>query len=47
MEDISALIDAVLKRVEIISDNEYKIDESFSDETRDKVKQLCSRFPMR
>jgi len=47
MEDISALIDAVLKRVEIISDNEYKIDESFSSETRDKVKQLCSRFPMR
>ncbi|MFQ6034776.1 MAG: serine hydroxymethyltransferase, partial [Sedimentisphaerales bacterium] len=46
MEDISALIDAVLKRVEIISDHEYKIDESFSSKTRDKVKQLCSRFPM-
>jgi len=46
MEDISALIDAVLKRVEIISDNEYKIDESFSSEIKDKVKQLCSRFPM-
>jgi len=46
MESISVLIDAVLKRVEIISDNEYKIDESFSSETRDKVKQLCNRFPL-
>ena len=46
MESISALIDAVLKRVEIISDNEYKIDESFSSEIRDKVKQLCNSLPM-
>jgi len=46
MESISALIDAVLRRAEIISDNEYKIDESFSSEIRDKVKQLCGRFPM-
>lgn len=46
MESISALIGAVLKRVEIISDSEYKIDESFSSEIRDKVKQLCSRFPL-
>ncbi len=47
MESISALIDAVLKRVEITSDNEYRINESFSSETRDKVTQLCSKFPMR
>jgi len=46
MESISALIYAVLKNAEIISDNEYKIDESFSSEIRDKVKQLCSRFPL-
>ena len=47
MEDISALINAVLKKVEIISDNDYKIDESFSSEIANKVKQLCSRFPLR
>jgi len=46
MESISALIGAVLKKVEIISDSEYKIDESFSSEIRDKVKQLCNRFPL-
>jgi glycine hydroxymethyltransferase len=44
MESISALMSAVLERVEIISDSEYKIDESFGSEIRDKVKQLCSRF---
>lgn len=47
MESISALVDAVLKGVEIISDSEYKIDESFKDETRGRVKELCSKFPMR
>jgi len=47
MESIAALIDAVLKKVEIISDNDYKIDESFGSEIANKVKQLCSRFPLR
>ena len=47
MEDISAMIDIVLRKVEIISDKEYRIDESFCGETADKIKQLCCRFPLR
>lgn len=47
MDRASELIDAVLKKVKIISDREYEIDESLMNEVRDKVKQLCSRFPMR
>jgi glycine hydroxymethyltransferase len=46
MENISALIDVVLKKIEIISDSEYNIDESFRREIADKVKQLCGRFPI-
>ena len=47
MDSISALIDAVLRKVEVISDSEYRIDESFKEKTQTKVKDLCSRFPMR
>jgi len=47
MESISALIDAVLRRVEIVSDCEYRIDESFREQIQIKVKDLCSSFPMR
>jgi len=47
MARISAMIDAVLRRVKIISDSEYEIDETFRNESRDRVKELCSRFPMR
>lgn len=47
MDSISALIDAILKAVEIINDTEYRLDESFGNEMRGRVKDLCSRFPMR
>jgi len=47
MDSISALIDVVLKEVKVVSPSKYKIDKSFTDEVRDKVKQLCSKFPMR
>jgi len=47
MSRISAMIDAVLQKVEIISDSEYEIDETFKSESRDRVKTLCSRFPIR
>jgi glycine hydroxymethyltransferase len=47
MDGISVLIDRVLRGAEIISDRQYKIGESLQNETRDKVKELCSRFPMR
>ncbi len=47
MDSISALMDSVLKRVEIVSDSEYKIAESLREQIQTKVKDLCNRFPMR
>jgi len=47
MDSISVLIDTVLRAVEIISDSEYTIDGSLRNQSRDKVKELCGRFPMR
>lgn len=46
MQSIAELIDAVLKRVEIISETEYKIDNSFREQIRTKVAELCGKFPM-
>jgi len=46
MDRITKMMDAVLKEVEIVSSNEYKIDESFKEEMRNKVKDLCARFPV-
>lgn len=46
MAEIASLIEAVLKKVKIISDSEYEIDDSFKKESQEKVKELCSRFPM-
>jgi len=46
MHAIAQLIDAVLRKVEIISDAEYRIDESFQNQIRRKVEALCSKFPM-
>jgi glycine hydroxymethyltransferase len=47
MEGISALIDAVLKVVEVVSDGEYTIAGSLKEQTQAKVKDLCGRFPLR
>jgi len=47
MQIISELIDAVLKGVRVISDTEYQIDEALRSEIRNRVKQLCDKFPMR
>jgi glycine hydroxymethyltransferase len=46
MQTIAELIDAVLKRVEIISETEYKIDDSFREQIRIKVAELCDKFPI-
>ncbi|MHC4655377.1 MAG: serine hydroxymethyltransferase, partial [Planctomycetota bacterium] len=46
MDGISALIDAVLKKVEVVSDSEYKMDGTLREQTQAKVKDLCSRFPI-
>ena len=47
MDRVSELIDAVLRKVKIISDREYEMDESLRNDIRDKVKHLCYRFPIR
>jgi glycine hydroxymethyltransferase len=44
MVDISILIDSVLKNVEIISDTEYRINESIKEQIRTKVQDLCEKF---
>jgi glycine hydroxymethyltransferase len=46
MHNISELIDTVLKGVEVETNSQYRIEESLRSEIRDKVRQLCSRFPM-
>jgi glycine/serine hydroxymethyltransferase len=46
MDSISGLMDMVLKAVKIISDTEYRMDKSLSSKVKDKVKELCRKFPM-
>jgi glycine hydroxymethyltransferase len=46
MQTIAEMIDAILKRIEIISGTEYKIDNSFREQAKAKATELCSRFPM-
>ncbi|MBA7687387.1 Serine hydroxymethyltransferase [subsurface metagenome] len=47
MDRIAVLIDAILKGVKIVSDTEYRIDESFKEQMRNKVKDLCGKFAVR
>ncbi|MHC4322728.1 MAG: serine hydroxymethyltransferase [Planctomycetota bacterium] len=47
MRSISELIDAVLKGVSVEANSEYRIDESLRGKIRNKVTQLCGRFPLR
>ena len=47
MQSISELIDTVLKGVKVVTNSKYRIDESLRSEIRNKVNQLCVRFPMR
>jgi len=46
MDSVSGLLDTVLRGVEIISDTEYRIDKSLKNGVRDKVEELCRKFPM-
>ncbi len=46
MQSIAELIDKMLKGVEIISDSEYKIDNSLREQVRAKVAELCDKFPI-
>jgi glycine hydroxymethyltransferase len=47
IDNISGFIDEVLRKVRIISDKEYRIEEAVQKEIKDKVKQLSHRFPPR
>jgi glycine hydroxymethyltransferase len=47
MDSISGLMDTVLKQVDVISNTEYRIDKSLSNEVRDKVVELCRRLDAR
>ncbi len=44
MDLIAGMIEAVLKKVEILSETEYRIDESFKANMRAGVEELCGRF---
>jgi len=44
MDEISVMIDSILKNVEIISDSEYEISKTFKEESSSHVKHLCGRF---
>lgn len=46
MDIIAGFVDAVLKRVRIISDRQYELDASLREESKDNVRQLCRKFPM-
>jgi len=45
MDDIATLVHAVLKGVRIGRDRKSEIDVSLMNEVRDKVRELCHRFP--
>jgi len=47
MEVAAELIDAVLRQVQIISDTQYEIEKPFGKKVRERVKELCTKFPMR
>ena len=47
MDTIAALIDPALRQVKVVSDKEYQLDSSLRDQTKDKVRELCHKFPMR
>jgi glycine hydroxymethyltransferase len=46
MDKIAGLLDDVLRNVKIISQREYEIEDSFKNDIREKVKELCHEFPM-
>ncbi len=44
MNKITAMIDDVLRKVEIINECEYKLDERFREKIKGQVESLCGRF---
>jgi glycine hydroxymethyltransferase len=46
MDSISELFNGVLKKVEAKGNADYHLDESFREEKRRKVRELCQKFPI-
>jgi glycine hydroxymethyltransferase len=46
IDTISALIDTALRKTRAISETKYEIDNSIKNELKEKVRQLCARFPL-
>ena len=46
MAEIARLLDGVLRNVEVVDPKHYRIDETLQAETRRRVEDLCSRFPL-
>ena len=44
MDRAAELMDSVLRKVEILSESEYRIEKAFKEQMRGKVKDLCSGF---
>ena len=47
IDAISILVDTALRKLKVVSDSKYEIDDSTKDEIREKVTQLCCKFPLR
>ncbi|HUW20438.1 MAG TPA: serine hydroxymethyltransferase [Sedimentisphaerales bacterium] len=45
MDEVSGMIDSVLRQVKTAGQTDYEIDESFKQAKQDQVRDLCSRFP--
>lgn len=46
MQVIAPLVDEVLTRVEIVSERQYRLDPALRDAMKERVRDLCCRFPM-
>ena len=46
IDTVSEFIDAVLKKVKIVSDTKYEMAESFKEQMRNQVRDLCLKFPV-
>jgi glycine hydroxymethyltransferase len=46
MDAIAGLVDETLKKVKVVSDRHYELDESLRRQTQEKVRDLCHQFPI-
>jgi glycine hydroxymethyltransferase len=46
MQRIAEMVKTVLDQVQVVSDTDYRLDESFALETSDQVRELCQAYPL-